>query len=71
MSGRQDMYALCPYYRRAEKQLIVCEGVEENATLHQAFSSSTQLKDYKTKYCDKAFNECWVAQMLNRKWEDE
>lgn len=71
MSGRQDMYAQCPFYRRAEKQLIVCEGVEENATLHLAFASSKRLSEYKGKYCDKDYCKCLVAEMLERKWEDE
>lgn len=71
MSGRQDIYALCPYYRRAERQKIVCEGVEMGTTLHVAFATTTLLQDYKTRFCDKDYNQCCIAGMLNRKWDDE
>ena len=69
MSGRQDMYAQCPFYKRAEKQLIVCEGVEDGSTLHLAFSSSTRLKEYKAQHCDGKYISCMIARMLEEKWE--
>ena len=71
MSGRQDIYSRCPYYRRAEKQKIVCEGVENGTTLHVAFATPTLLQNYKGRFCDSCYENCMVAEMLDRKWDNE
>lgn len=51
--------------------MIVCEGVEENSTIHMAFASSKRLDEYKVTHCDSEYCRCLVAKMLERKWEDE
>ena len=69
MSGRQDIYALCPFYRRAEKQKVICEGLVENSTVHMAFATSTEMDAYKREYCDKAYRMCLWEQTLEKRYE--
>lgn len=69
MGDRQDIYALCPFYLRTERQMIVCEGVEEKSTVHLAFASTTQKLNYKLGHCDKDYAQCLVFKMLEGKWE--
>lgn len=70
MKHRMSNNVICPYYRCEERQVIYCEGVEPNTAIHLAFAIPPQLKDYKKAYCEKAYNYCLIADMLNRKWDD-
>lgn len=70
MGDRQDIYALCPFYLRTERQMIICEGVEDKSTVHLAFASTTQKFNYKSKYCDGDYHKCLVSKMLEGKWEE-
>lgn len=71
MSDLKDIYALCPFYRRAEKQMIFCEGVEDNSTIHIAFASAKRKEAYKKQYCDSGYRDCLVSQMLERKYDEQ
>lgn len=69
MKHRQDVLVKCPYYKGEEKQKLFCEGVQEGSTIHMAFDTTPNLKDYKNRLCKRCWNECLVAQTLNRKWD--
>ena len=69
MKRRLDAFVKCPYYKGEEKQMIFCEGVQEGSALHLAFNTSTNLKDYKNRFCKECYNQCLVAGMLNRKYD--
>ena len=71
MKRRLDAFVKCPYYKGEEKQMIFCEGVQEGSALHLAFNTSTNLKDYKNRFCKECYNRCLVAEMLNRKYDYE
>lgn len=64
----EDEHVQCPFYKSDEPQIIRCEGVEDCTALHLAFSTRTQLKEYKKKCCRTDWGKCMIAQMLNRKW---
>ena len=61
---------VCPYYRCEERQKIFCEGVERYTAIHLAFASPPQLKDYKSRFCEREYGGCRIADMLERKWDD-
>ena len=50
MKHRADVLVKCPYYKFEEKQKIFCEGVQEGTSLHLAFNTPSNLKDYKKRY---------------------
>jgi hypothetical protein len=63
-----DVCAKCPYYDGEEKQKIICEGVQDGASIHMAFDTPQNRRNYKKKFCNKSYNECLIAEALNRKW---
>ena len=69
MKHRQDVLVKCPYYKGEEKQMLFCEGVQEGAAIHLAFDTSPNLKDYKSHFCKRCYNQCLIAEMLNRKYD--
>lgn len=62
-------YVVCPYYCSEEPQKIYCEGCKEKTTIHLAFESSKDKKDYKKAFCCsmKNYDNCRIADMLNLK----
>ena len=34
--------AVCPYYKREERQMVYCEGVDEQSVIHLAFPLAKQ-----------------------------
>ena len=68
MKHRADVLVKCPYYKFEEKQKIFCEGVQEGTAIHLAFDTSSNLKDYKKRFCKGCYNRCLIADLHNRKW---
>ena len=60
---------ICPYYKHEAPQMIYCEGVEDNTTLHLAFTAKQEKKDYMQVKCCECWRGCMIAQMLNRKYD--
>ena len=54
--------AQCPFYRAEERNMIYCEGVEDNSSIHNAFAGSAE--KYKTRYCCGDWEKCRIAKML-------
>ena len=52
MGDRQDIYVLCPFYRRTEHHAIVCEGLSDESNIKQGFSTAESFRSYKKQYCD-------------------
>ena len=69
MKHRQDVLVSCPYYKGEEKQKIFCEGVLEGSAIHLAFDTNPNLKDHKNRFCKKCWEQCLLADMLNRKYD--
>lgn len=57
--------AVCPYYVRAEKNHITCDGVVDQATTSLVFVEVQLMRDYADVYCCRfAFRRCPVYRML-------
>lgn len=69
MGRNEDTYAVCPYYKRDDKQMICCEGIESGTVIRLAFSSAVRRKDYKDQYCRRCWMQCRVAQMQNQRYD--
>lgn len=69
MKRRADVLVKCPYYKFEEKQKIFCEGVQEGTSIHLAFDTNPNLKDYKKRFCDRCWHTCQIADSHNRKWD--
>ncbi len=74
MKRRQDVLIRCPFYKNEDRQKIVCEGVRDGTALHLTFDANPDLsklgiRDYKTVYCKGRWEDCLIAQMLNKKYE--
>lgn len=64
-------YVVCPFYTDEEKQMIRCEGLEKDTSIHLAFASHEQLRSYKKRYCNVQYCGCRIAQMLEGKYDAE
>ena len=69
MKRRQDVLVKCPYYKGEEAQKICCEGVQDGSSIHLAFDTKPNLRQYKTQLCKGAWGKCFIADMLNRKYD--
>lgn len=61
----------CPFYRSEGGQKIYCEGLCEGTSLHLAFASVTKMQEHKERYCCRDYDDCAIADMLYRKYEDD
>lgn len=62
--------AICPFYHAEDKNIIYCEGVKDNTTIHNAFPGNAAA--YKRGFCyDSAgWKKCIIAKALWSKYED-
>lgn len=69
---REDREVLCPFYTEESAQVIFCEGIEPDTTIHIAFPTKTHIKDYKHRFCEsQRYKKCRIARMLLLKYEEE
>lgn len=69
--SKVSVYAKCPYYRREERQKILCEGVQDGTSIHLVFGSVPSMKGYTKCFCKGDYNRCLLAKMLNGKYDYE
>lgn len=62
---------LCPFYHAEDYAKIYCEGVGVNTSIHLAFSSVRDLREYRGRFCDKAYKECHIAKMHYKRYGEE
>lgn len=62
-------YAQCPFYKSEERQKIMCEGVDDNSTIHLAFCDPSKKTSYRKRTCCDKYDRCVIAQALGRKYE--
>ena len=62
------VFVKCPYYKCESQCVIYCEGVEDNSSIHMAFATKNQRKEYEKEYCYSGWARCMVADAHNRKW---
>lgn len=58
----------CPYYRKDVQNKIVCEGIDEDGTIHINFSTTRKRAAYQKIKCCANYKACPIAQILDRKW---
>ena len=67
---REDYDAQCPFYRREDGLVLVCEGVTPESSLGLRFAQKQQKRAHKAVFCICAnWKNCPVAQMLNRMYD--
>ena len=59
----------CPFYHDYVSHELRCEGVKDNSSIHLAFGSPTDRRDYMHEYCYTNYKNCKVARMLYEKYE--
>lgn len=55
----------CPFYHSEDAQKIYCDGVKPGTSVHLAFGSKTDKKEYKEKFCKSEYCSCKIARMQN------
>lgn len=61
--------AACPFYKREDRQMIFCDGVTENSSVHLAFGNDIDCKEYKVAHCRMDFHKCPVYKMLEEMYD--
>ena len=56
--------AVCPFYKKEDKQVIYCEGVTANSSVHLAFGIAEECKEYKQTRCRGNYKQCYLYRML-------
>ena len=59
--------AQCPFYKAEDKNIIYCEGVKDNSSIHNAFPGSAAA--YKKAYCCDEWESCLIAKALWSKYD--
>ena len=54
----EDVRAKCPFYQGFTGDKIKCESDVEGAIAVLEFESKESCRNYKTCFCDRAFNQC-------------
>ena len=61
--------AICPFYKAEDRNIIYCEGVQANSSIHNAFPGTAA--PWKDEYCcsSTGWQRCMIAKMLWQKYE--
>ena len=59
--------AQCPFYKAEDRNIIYCEGVKDNSSIHNAFPGSAAA--YKKEYCCADWESCLIAKALWSKYD--
>lgn len=61
-------YVQCPFFQWYDGCKLCCEGVQKNSTIHLAFASPTERRQYMKGICYSKYKSCIVAQALYNKY---
>ncbi|MBR4864723.1 MAG: hypothetical protein IKU07_09110 [Oscillospiraceae bacterium] len=67
----EDANVGCPYYNEEGAKQIICEGLQDRATMQQHFLSRGDKMDFKKHYCCNAWKSCPLTKALNQKYNYE
>lgn len=59
--------AQCPFYKAEDRNIIYCEGVKDNSSIHNAFPGSAAA--YKKEFCCDNWEGCLIAKALWSKYD--
>ena len=65
----RSITAKCPFYKREDRQTILCSGIVEDSSVHLAFGRDADCIDYKTKLCRSNYRLCKVYKMLEEMYD--
>lgn len=75
MSKRyQSSLVICPYYLGQINNVIYCEGMEQDSSIHLAFGNPAKLRTFQENHCnlwEYACSGCLIAKGLEEKWDKE
>lgn len=71
MSTYDDVNAICPFFLSGDKKRITCEGLIDRSRCINRFDYSKDREQYRSKYCDKHYEQCRIYRALNQKYEEE
>ena len=71
VSTYDDVNAICPFFLSGDKQRITCEGLIDRSRCINRFDYSKDREQYRSKYCDKHYEQCRIYRALNQKYEEE
>lgn len=57
-------FAVCPCYKHESRQMIDCDGLENNTVIHYAFANASECLEFKRKRCRSGYCECPIFRML-------
>lgn len=66
--GEQD--ARCPFFRRREKKMIVCEGLVDESRIILSYSRSNDYQIQYSMFCCKNYEKCEIYRLLMDKYQD-
>ena len=68
MGGKWQPYqrknVMCPFYKKENRQVIYCAGVQENSSIHVTFGECSACKTYKDTKCQVDYESCPVYKAL-------
>ena len=65
-----DANAKCPFYRRCERQTIVCEGMVERSAIHLTYCNARDLERQQEVFCCREYEKCEIyAAILRAKYD--
>ena len=59
--------AQCPFYKAEDRNIIYCEGVKDNSSIHNAFPGNAA--EYKKEFCCDDWESCLIAKALWSKYD--
>lgn len=71
MSTYDDVNAICPFFLSGDKQRITCEGLIDRSRCINRFDYGRDCEQYRSKYCDRHYEQCRIYKVLNKKYEEE
>lgn len=71
MAKYKSSYVRCPFYKGENSQSIHCEGISDENTIHMIFSPANGKNAYRKKVCEKDYNNCPIAGVINKRYEVE
>ena len=67
----KDVDVKCPYYKGQTANGISCEGLTDDSIIKLWFNSHKLKCCHMDAYCQKRYNYCEIARMLEAKYEEE
>ena len=68
MRYRCDANVMCPFYKGHMDDHIICEGVNEDSSIHNVFNKKKDTDGYKSYFCVNNWEQCLISKILYSKY---